>query len=149
MPILAVFFCGMLEGMSKVVESVIKNYLYYFGKTNWPVVWAWGPLGDGVSVAKGIYGGHEDWFWSSAGVVTLLPDSEYPEARVREAGELEGQVDVLMAAGKVKALEGLRNRLDLVRVVCVKRGAEAEMYLKGRGFTLVDELEGQLVFVRS
>lgn len=76
------------------LDPVIQNYVNYFGLTTKPVVWEVGSRDgrDGVELAKRIYDGNLDWFWSNARVVCMEPNpvqaeiirAEYPEVEVIE-----------------------------------------------------------------
>lgn len=80
--------------MNKWLDSTIKNYIHYFGKTEKPVVWDVGSRDghDGVELAKRIYEGEDDWFWTNAKVVCVEPNLDqvavikdnYPNAVVHE-----------------------------------------------------------------
>ena len=58
------------------LDPVVQNYVHYFGSTPKPVVWEVGSRDgrDGVELAKRIYDGNLDWFWSNARVVCLEPN---------------------------------------------------------------------------
>lgn len=76
------------------LDPVVHNFEHYFGKTKNPVVWEVGSRdgNDGVELARRIYDGNEDWFWSHASVTCLEPNPEqakiikenYPEVDVIE-----------------------------------------------------------------
>lgn len=80
--------------MSKWLNPTVKAYCRYFGKTDKPVVWDVGSRDgdDGVWLAREIYRGDKDWFWSNATVVCFEPNPDqvvvirrnYPEADIFE-----------------------------------------------------------------
>lgn len=80
--------------MNSWLTPVIKNYLYYFGSTNKPVIWEVGSRDgrDAVELAERIYKGSKEYFWYNARIVALEPNpmqadiirSEYPEIEVME-----------------------------------------------------------------
>lgn len=74
------------------LNPVVQAYERFFDKTGKPVVWEVGSRDgkDGVELARRIYSGSPDWFWTHATVVCLEPnpmqadviEAEYPEAEV-------------------------------------------------------------------
>lgn len=74
------------------LDPCVQNYLTYFGATKNPVVWEVGSRDgrDGVELARRIYEGSPDWFWSHSEITCLEPNpmqadiirAEYPEIEV-------------------------------------------------------------------
>lgn len=91
--------------MNKWLDSTIKTYERYVGLTHRPVVWEIGSRDghDGVELAKRIYNGLDDWFWTNTTVVCFEPNPDqakiikknYPEVRVVEmaASNKTGKAD--------------------------------------------------------
>lgn len=55
------------------LDPAVQNFERYFGKQKHPVVWEVGSRDgkDGVELAKRIYEGNPDWFWTHASVVAF------------------------------------------------------------------------------
>lgn len=80
--------------MNQWLDPVIQNYRHYFGETKKPVVWEVGSRDgeDGVELARRIYDGEDQWFWSNATIVAMEPNPDqaakirekYPEIEVLE-----------------------------------------------------------------
>ena len=110
--------------MNHWLDSTIKNYENYFGKVDKPVVWEVGSRDgrDGVELAKRIYSGHEDWFWTNAKIVCLEPNpmqadiirAEYPEIEVIEkaASNTVGTAPFVVYEGDEGAVGSSSLRLD-------------------------------------
>lgn len=93
------------------LNPVIQNYENYFGKTKNPVVWEIGSRDgkDGVELAKRIYDGNPDWFWTHASVVAFEPNpmqadiikAEYPEIEVHQiaASDSKGSAPFIVYEG--------------------------------------------------
>lgn len=106
------------------LTPVIKNYLYYFGATEKPVVWEVGSRDgrDGVELAERIYKGSKDWFWDNARIVALEPNpmqaaiirEEYPEVKVLEvaASNARGSAPFVVYEGDEGAVGSSSLRLD-------------------------------------
>lgn len=106
------------------LNSAVQNYEHYFGKKEKPVVWEVGSRDgrDGVELAKRIYSGHPDWFWSNAEVVLFEPNpmqadiirAEYPEAIVHEiaASNSTGSAPFVVYEGDEGAVGSSSLRLD-------------------------------------
>lgn len=93
------------------LNPVVENYLRYFHATEKPVVWEVGSRDghDGVELAKRIYEGSPDWFWTRATVVALEPNPEqvkiikknYPELEViaKAASNVKGSAPFMVYEG--------------------------------------------------
>lgn len=76
------------------LDAAVQNFERYFGKSQHPVVWEVGSRDghDGVELARRIFDGNPDWFWSRAEVVCFEPNPDqakvikgsYPEAIVHQ-----------------------------------------------------------------
>lgn len=77
--------------VNKWLNSTVKNYKHYFGKTNKPVVWEVGSRDakDGVELAERIYKGEPDWFWTNARVVCFEPNPDQAKIIKRTYPEVE------------------------------------------------------------
>lgn len=79
---------------NKWLDPVIDAYTRFFDKTNEPVIWEVGSRDghDCYELARRIYSGKDEWFWSNADLVALEPNpaqakitrKNYPEMRVFE-----------------------------------------------------------------
>lgn len=110
--------------MNSWLTPVIKNYLYYFGATEKPVVWEVGSRDgrDGVELAERIYKGEQKWFWDNARIVALEPNpmqadiirSEYPEVEVMElaASDAHGSAPFKVYEGDEGMVGSSSLRLD-------------------------------------
>lgn len=97
--------------MNSWLDPTVQNYEHYFGKTEKPVVWEVGSRDgrDGVELARRIYSGRPEWFWSNATVVLIEPNpvqadiirSEYPEATVHQlaASDKTGEAPFIVYEG--------------------------------------------------
>ena len=74
------------------LNPLIQNFEHYFGTTEKPVVWEVGSRDghDAVEIAKRIFNGSPDWFWTNAQITALEANPEqvkiikknYPEIEV-------------------------------------------------------------------
>lgn len=106
------------------LNPIVQNFLHYFGPQQKPVVWEVGSRDgrDGVELARRIYDGNDQWFWSNARVVALEPNpmqaeiikSEYPEIEVLEiaASNVAGQAPFIVYHGDEGAVGSSSLRLD-------------------------------------
>lgn len=106
------------------LNPAVQNFEHYFGKVEKPVVWEVGSRDgrDGVELAKRIYNGHPDWFWSNATIVCFEPNpmqadiirSEYPEAIVHQlaASDRNGKAPFVVYEGDEGAVGSSSLRLD-------------------------------------
>jgi FkbM family methyltransferase len=93
------------------LDPTVQNYERYFGKTKHPVVWEVGSRdgNDGVELARRIYEGNPDWFWTHADVVCFEPNPEqvkiikenWPEATVKQvaASNAKGSAPFMVYEG--------------------------------------------------
>jgi FkbM family methyltransferase len=93
------------------LNPVVQAYEKIYGLTDKPVVWEVGSRDghDGVELARRIYRGNLDWFWTNAKVVCIEanPDQvkvihrNYPEAKVihRAASNETGQAPFMVYKG--------------------------------------------------
>lgn len=93
------------------LDPCVQAYERFFGKTSKPVVWEVGSRDghDGVELAKRIYSGNSDWFWSNVDVTALEcnPDQvkiikkNYPEVNVIEiaASNAKGSAPFMVYEG--------------------------------------------------
>lgn len=93
------------------LDSAVQNYLNYFGATKQPVVWEVGSRDgkDGVELAKRIFQGDPNWFWSHASVVALEPNPDqakiirknFPEVEVHQvaASDSKGSAPFIVYHG--------------------------------------------------
>lgn len=106
------------------LNPLIQNYIHYFGKTDYPIVWEVGSRDgrDGVELAERIYSGQPDWFWTNAKIVCLEPNpvqadiirAEYPEIEVIEkaASNAVGSAPFVVYEGDEGAVGSSSLRLD-------------------------------------
>lgn len=93
------------------LDPLIQNYIAYFGATKHPVVWEVGSRDgkDGVEIARRIYDGNPDWFWTHAQVTCFEPIPEqaalirknYPEVEViqKAASDTNGSAPFVVYHG--------------------------------------------------
>lgn len=106
------------------LDPAIHNFIHYFGERDKPVVWEIGSRDgrDGVELAKRIYSGRPEWFWTNATVVCFEPNPmqadiirvEYPEAIVHEiaASNQTGVAQFMVYEGDEGAVGSSSLRLD-------------------------------------
>ncbi len=97
--------------MNTWLDPAVQNFERYFGKKSNPVVWEVGSRDgrDGVELARRIYDGSPDWFWTRATIVCFEPNpmqadvirSEYPEVDVRQvaASDAKGSAPFVVYEG--------------------------------------------------
>lgn len=93
------------------LDPLIQNYLAYFGAKEKPVVWEVGSRDgkDAEEIARRIYTGDPNWFWTNARVVALEANAEqakiieknYPEIEVMAiaASNQKGEAPFMVYAG--------------------------------------------------
>lgn len=98
------------------LNPVVLAYERIYGQTEKPVVWEVGSRDgrDGVELARRIYKGHPDWFWTNARVVLFEPNpmqaeiirAEYPEAELiqKAASDASGTADFMVYEGDEGAI---------------------------------------------
>jgi FkbM family methyltransferase len=93
------------------LDPLIQNYLAYFGAKEKPVVWEVGSRDgkDAEEIARRIYTGDPNWFWTNARIVALEANPEqakiieknYPEIEVMAiaASNQKGEAPFMVYAG--------------------------------------------------
>ena len=73
------------------LDPLIQNYEHYFGKTDHPVVWEVGSRDgkDGDEIARRIYSGHPDWFWTKAEITAVEANPEQVKVIKKNFPEME------------------------------------------------------------
>lgn len=73
------------------LDPLIQNYEHYFGKTKTPVVWEVGSRdgNDAVEIAKRIYDGNPDWFWTHAEITALEANPDQVKIIKKKWPEIE------------------------------------------------------------
>jgi len=106
------------------LNPLIQNYERYFGMTKKPVVWEVGSRDgkDAEEMAKRIFSGQPEWFWTNARVVALEPNpaqakvirENYPEIEVFEiaASNFKGSAPFMVYHGDEGAVGSSSLRLD-------------------------------------
>lgn len=93
------------------LDPAVQNFERYFGKREKPIVWEVGSRDghDGVELAKRIYAGNPDWFWTHAEITCLEPNPEqakiilenYPEVTLLKiaASNFKGSAPFMVYEG--------------------------------------------------
>lgn len=125
--------------MNKWLDSTVANFNHYFKKTKKPVVWDVGSRDgkDGAELARRIYAGEKDWFWSNASVVAVeanpaqaeIIKKTFPYIKVHE-------IAVSNAKGKAKFIVYKGNEGDV---------GSSSLNLRWKG----DDLEGDIIHVKT
>lgn len=126
------------------LTPAIKNFLYYFKPTKSPLIWTIG-VDEGYArvAALGIYTGELDWLDTDVRIVDVLKGKDIVVKKLA--------VDFLLADMNVVAPSGIDKFLEKTKMLVSRNGDEQEVktFFKSKGFTLVDESEGQLTWVHS